>query len=84
MSAISDYTTEVTALVNETSAELEGISADQTRILEKLEKIDSNPGPISAEDQTLLTDSLKGLTSLRDRAKALNAKVEDLPPPPPV
>lgn len=82
MSAISDYVAEVTTLVNETSTELEGISADQTRILEKLEKIDSNPGPISTEDQGLLTESLVGLRSLRDRAKALNAKVEEPLTPP--
>lgn len=74
MSAITDYITAVDTAYNtidesvsalETS--LEGVTDDVKFLKETIVALENNPGPISAEDQALLTAALARVTALASR-----------------
>lgn len=81
MSAISEYKTVVDAQFARINAGLDNVTNDIAGIKAKLEELNNNPGPISAEDQALLDASIAGLTAIGDRAEALAASTEDAPTP---
>lgn len=98
MGQLTEYSEAVNAKFSEIGdsvdgfvSSLAGVSADVTFLKDALSKIDNTPGPLSPEDQALLTSSLNRLTGLADRvkkvaeaAKALDDSTEpsQLPPVP--
>lgn len=71
MSAVSDYAVEVNKSFDEVDAALEvastkfaGITDDVAFLKETIDKLQNNPGPISTEDQTLLTAAQTRATGL--------------------
>lgn len=97
MSAISEYVAAVEAAheeistgVDEIVASVGGIAADVAALKALIEKLENNPGPISPEDQALLTQALTAVTALATKTKAaataakeLDAATETAPTPPP-
>lgn len=96
MSALSDYVGEVNKSFDEVDAALEtsnsklaGITDDVAYLKETIDKINTNPGPITPEDQALL-DGAKAraaaaatkLTAFKTALEALDAATERPVPPP--
>ncbi len=52
------------------STSLTGIAGDVTDLKRQIEQINNNPGPISAEDQALITDSLAKFDALAAKVTA--------------
>lgn len=94
---IKNYITEVDTAYNtideavsalETS--LAGVTDDVAYLKETITKLENNAGPISPEDQALLTGALTRVTALASRLSGVNAALKTLdeattrPEPPPV
>lgn len=78
MSAISEYTdavdakfAEIGTSVDELVASVTGVTGDVATLKELILKLENNPGPITPEDQALLTKSLATVTALADKTKAV-------------
>lgn len=78
MSAISEYTdavdakfAEIGTSVDELVASVAGVTGDVATLKELILKLENNPGPITPEDQALLTKSLAMVTALADKTKAV-------------
>lgn len=85
MSAISDYTEavdtkfgEIGTSVEEIIAAIAGVSGDVASLKSIIEKLENNPGPISPEDQVLLTNGLAKVTALSDKLKGVSASLKAL------
>jgi len=85
MSAISDYTESVDAKfaeigtsVDELVTSVAGVTGDVASLKELILKLENNPGPITPEDQALLTKSLATVTALADRTKAVSEALKAL------
>lgn len=81
--------TEIGNDVDELLTNLGGVAKDVQELKDIITKLETNPGPISAEDQALLTSAVAKVTALSERVKAANAAVKALddatetPPVPP-
>lgn len=85
MSAISEYTesvdtkfAEIGTSVDEIIAAIAGVSGDVASLKSIIEKLENNPGPISPEDQVLLTNGLAKVTALSDKLKGVSASLKAL------
>lgn len=69
---------------------LTGVTGDVSYLKETIQKLQDNPGPISAEDQALLTGAQERVNALAARLAPLSAALTALdeattrPEPPPV
>lgn len=96
MSAVSEFNavvdakfTEIGESVDAIVASHAGIAGDVNFLKDTILKLENNPGPISPEDQALLTaavDRVNGLATktngVRDALKALDEATETPPVPP--
>lgn len=64
--------------VDELVTAVTGISGDVGSLKEIILKLETNPGPISPEDQALLTSGVVKVTALAERVKALAAAAKTL------
>lgn len=96
MSAVSDYVTAVDTAYNnidEATSTLEtslaGVSDDVAYLKETIQALENNPGPITPEDQALLTGALSRVNSLSARLTSVKESLSALdeattrPTPPP-
>lgn len=77
MSAISDYAAKQKEYNDRISTGLGNIAGDIAEIKRKLEEMQNNPGPISAEDQALLD----GLLADAERMASRVTEIDDMTPP---
>jgi len=98
MSKISEYSDRVSAAFDAIGASVDsvvtsvsGIAGDITELKRIIAELQTNPGPISPEDQALLDSLEVKVSSLVARADAvktsladLDAQTENVPTPPPV
>lgn len=85
MSKISDYTTAVNAKFDEIDSGLEtsntkltGITDDVAFLKETIEKLQSNPGPITPEDQALLDAAQARVNGAATKIAAFKTALEAL------
>lgn len=85
MSAISENSeamnqkfSEIGDTVDELVSAMTGVSGDVANLKDIISKIDTNPGPISPEDQLLLTSGLVRATALLERLKAVSSALKEL------
>lgn len=98
MSALSEHQAAVDAQyeaigksVDEIVASQAGVTADVASLKDIITKLENNPGPISADDQALLTAGLAKVTALASKTAGVSAALkaldeetgEPLPEPPP-
>lgn len=85
MSAISEYSDTVNVKFDEISTSVDeivtsqaGVTADVAGLKEIILKLQNNPGPISPEDQTLLTQGVEKVTALAAKTAAVSAALKEL------
>lgn len=85
MSAISDYVGAANAAfdaidtaLDTAQAKLGGVTDDVTFLKETIEKLQNNPGPISAEDQALLDAAQQRVNGLASKTSGLTSALEAL------
>jgi len=85
MSQLSEYTDRVNAAfdgistsVDEIVASQTGIAADVAFLKAKIEELQSNPGPISSEDQALLDALEAKVNALTTKTAAVSTALKDL------
>lgn len=96
MSAISVYAEQVEAAFTDIGTSVDtlvtgvtGIAGDVAGLKDLILKLQSNPGPITPEDQAILDQLIVKITALADRIKplaetvqALDAATDEVPAPP--
>lgn len=85
MSAISDWKTkldltfdEIDTKLDTANTKLTGLTDDVAFLKETIEKLQTNPGPITPEDQTLLDAAQARVNSLSAKAAAVSTALEAL------
>lgn len=85
MSAISDYAAAVETAFSNINVSVEtlgtgitGVTKDVADLKAIIEQINNNPGPISTEDQALLTNSLAKLDGLKSTLQSLAEAASNL------
>lgn len=78
---IQAYVDAVNASYDELGTGLDGITDDVAFLKETIDKLQNNPGPISAEDQALLDAAQARVTSLVARVKAVDEGTTRPTPP---
>lgn len=98
MSVIQDYSNVVDQKFNEISTSVDeivvsqqGIASDVASLKDIINKLQTNPGPITPEDQALLDSGVAKVTALATKTAAVSAALKELdaatetpPPAPPV
>lgn len=85
MSAVSEYSelvntkfSEIGDSVDEVVAAVSGVSGDVASLKDIILKLENNPGPISPEDQALLTQGVARVTALSDRLNGVATTLKEL------
>lgn len=84
MSKISEFGIVVNTRFDELATAVDGVVADVEFLKKEIERLQTNPGPISAEDQAILDSIQSRADQLSEKVKALDAATEQPLPPPPV
>lgn len=83
MSAISDFSDRVKESFTTIGQSVDGITSDFAQLKALIEKLQSNPGPITPEDQKILDDMETLVKGTADKLKALDEATapEEVPNP---
>jgi len=81
MSAISDYGDRVNSAFDRLGTAVDGIASDVDFLKAEILKLQTNPGPISPEDQAILDGIQSRADTLAAKVEALDAATEQVPTP---
>lgn len=76
--AVDVLFTEIGTAVDGIAASMVGIEGDVQRLKAKIIQLETNPGPISPEDQAILTSSVATVSALATKVAAANAALKAL------
>lgn len=81
MTAIQDFSAKVDAAFDKIGVSVDGIAADIQFLKDKIAELQSNPGPISPEDQALLDALEAKVNGMVAKVEALDAQTDSAPTP---